>query len=127
MGRLDLRSVFFFILQTFQYNADFQSAGGGAYYLAKRSINADKKARHEEDLQRRLAVQNTDFATTTPQPPKKKKKGKSSDNAASPASEASHDPAPTRHAPEHEVQKEIEKSKYEASVPYRSKKGDRFS
>lgn len=95
--------------------------------MAKRSINADKKARHEEDLRRRLAFQNTDFATTTPQPPKKKKKGKNIDNAASPASEASHDPAPTRHAPEHEVQKEIEKSKYEASVPYRSKKGDRFS
>ncbi|KAL8793111.1 MAG: hypothetical protein Q9195_004317 [Heterodermia aff. obscurata] len=102
-------------------------AGGGAYYLAKRSINADKKARHEEDLQRRLAIQNTHFATTTPQPPKKKKKGKNIEDSASPASEASHDPAPTRHAPEHEAPKEIEKSKYEASVPYRSKKGDRFS
>ncbi|CAF9922919.1 MAG: hypothetical protein HETSPECPRED_005188 [Heterodermia speciosa] len=102
-------------------------AGGGAYFLAKRSINADKKARHEEDMQRRLAIQNIDAATTTTQPPKKKKKGKNVDNTASPASEASHDPAPTRHTPEHEAQNEIGKSQYEASVPYRSKKGDRFS
>ena len=127
MGRLDMRSVCFYILQLIQWDADVASAGGGAYVLAKRSINADKKARHEEDLQRRLAFQNTDLGTTTPQPPKKKKKDKSMDNAASSASEGSHHPAPTRLAPEHEVQKAIEKSKYEASVPYRSKKGDRFS
>ena len=93
--------------------------------MAKRSINADKKARHEEDMRRRQMAQNLEFSKPAPQTPKKKKKPV--DNAASPASEASHDPAPTRHAPENERQHAIEKSKYEASVPYRSKRGDRFS
>jgi hypothetical protein len=37
------------------------------------------------------------------------------------------DPAPTRHAPEHEGQQVAEKSKYEASDVYRQKRGDRFS
>lgn len=45
----------------------------------------------------------------------------------SPAEAASEDPAPTRHAPMTEDQKVREKSKYEASVPWRSPKGDRFS
>ena len=49
------------------------------------------------------------------------------DSAGSPSTEASHDPAPTRHAPEDESQTVKEKSKYEASEPYRGKKGDRFS
>ena len=103
-----------------------QIAGGGAYYFAKRSINADKKARHEEDMRRRQAFQNYDYnKPTTPPPPKKKMKAL--DNAAKPASEASHDPAPTQHAPEHDGQEVEARSKYEASVPYRSKKGDRFS
>jgi hypothetical protein len=44
-----------------------------------------------------------------------------------PSHEASSDPAPTRHAPEDEAQKVREKSKYEASDVYRSRKGDRFS
>ena len=100
-------------------------AGGGAYYFAKRSINADKKARHEDDMRRRQLAQNFEFAKPTAQLPKKKKKAL--DNAASPASESSHDPAPTQHVQEHERQNGREKSKYEASVPYRSKKGDRFS
>ncbi len=50
-----------------------------------------------------------------------------SDVAGSPSQEASHDPAPTRHAPENEHQRVREKSKYEASEPFRAKKGDRFS
>ena len=41
--------------------------------------------------------------------------------------QASQDPAPTRHAPEDEAQKAGEKSKYEASDVYRTRKGDRFS
>lgn len=49
------------------------------------------------------------------------------DDANKPSQEASHDPAPTRHAPEDELQKAREKSKYEAAEPYRSRKGDRFS
>ena len=49
------------------------------------------------------------------------------DAAASPSAEANLDPAPTRHAPDSEGQQMREKSKYEASEPYISKKGDRFS
>ena len=44
-----------------------------------------------------------------------------------PSREASVDPAPTRHAPEDESQQTREKSKYEASDVFRSRKGDRFS
>lgn len=100
-------------------------AGGGAYYFAKRSINADKKARHEADMKRRelLLSAGPDVEAAPP----KKKKRKAVDNMSSPSNEASHDPAPTRHAPEHESQLLREKSKYEASEPYRSRKGDRFS
>ena len=100
-------------------------AGGGAYYFAKRSINADKKARHEADMKRRQAIQAQDFSAS-PAPPKQKKR-KTLEHTSSPSTEASHDPAPTRHAPEQEGQHMQEKSKYEASVPYKSKKGDRFS
>jgi hypothetical protein len=49
------------------------------------------------------------------------------DMAGSPSYEANTDPAPTRHAPATEGQRVFEKSKYEASVPFRSPKGDRFS
>lgn len=38
-----------------------------------------------------------------------------------------YDPAPTRHAPTSEGERVFEKSKYESSTPFRSKKGDRFS
>ena len=50
-----------------------------------------------------------------------------SDHSGSPSQEATLDPAPTRHAPESEGQRVREKSKYETSEPFRSKKGDRFS
>jgi len=49
------------------------------------------------------------------------------DHSGSPSQEATSDPAPTRHAPESEGQRVREKSKYEASEPYRARKGDRFS
>ena len=47
------------------------------------------------------------------------------DSAGSPSSEGNVDPAPTRHTPDGKGR--IEKSKYEASEPYVSRKGDRFS
>lgn len=50
-----------------------------------------------------------------------------SEASGNPSQEASQDPAPTRHAPEDEAQKASEKSKYEATQPFRSRKGDRFS
>lgn len=49
------------------------------------------------------------------------------DTAGSPSMESNNDPAPTRHAPSTERERVFEKSKYEASVPYSSRKGDRFS
>lgn len=49
------------------------------------------------------------------------------DEVGRPSHEASSDPAPTRHAPEDEEGKVREKSKYEASDVFRSRKGDRFS
>lgn len=49
------------------------------------------------------------------------------DNAASPSSEASHDPAPTRHEPETDEEKLLEKSKYEAAQAFRPPRGNRFS
>jgi len=49
------------------------------------------------------------------------------DHAGSPSSEISEDAAPVGHAPVDNDQRMREKSKYEASEPYRSKKGDRFS
>jgi hypothetical protein len=41
--------------------------------------------------------------------------------------QANQDPAPTRHEPIGEEGRAREKSKYEASDVYRSRKGDRFS
>jgi hypothetical protein len=49
------------------------------------------------------------------------------DDVASPSSEASHDPAATRHEPETEEERVLEKSKYETAAPYRPPKGNRFS
>jgi hypothetical protein len=49
------------------------------------------------------------------------------DVSGSPSQEANTDPAPTRHAPESDTQRVLEKSKYEASEPYKARKGDRFS
>ena len=101
------------------------SAGGGAYYFAKRSINADKKARHEADLKRRRLTESLELSSKAP-PPKEKRR-KAVDHTSSPSTEASHDPAPIGHAPESETRKALEKPKYEASEPFRARKGDRFS
>ncbi len=49
------------------------------------------------------------------------------DSSGSPSQEATLDPAPTTHAPDTEGERVREKSKYEASEPFRAKKGDRFS
>ncbi|KAL8637951.1 MAG: hypothetical protein Q9228_004844 [Teloschistes exilis] len=69
-------------------------SGGGAYYAAKRSINADKQARHEEDMKRRQLAQSR--ASNTPEPTPKARRRKA-DHAGSPSTEASHDPAPIHH------------------------------
>ncbi|KAF2422198.1 hypothetical protein EJ08DRAFT_701747 [Tothia fuscella] len=106
-------------------------AGGGAYFFAKRSINADRDRRHALEVERRaqqLRMENDAYARRYQQP----SLGGGASGAAhgddpNPSGEASVDPAPTRHAPENESQRVGEKSKYEASEVWRSKKGDRFS
>ncbi|KAJ4293642.1 hypothetical protein N0V90_008926 [Kalmusia sp. IMI 367209] len=144
-------------------------AGGGAYYFAKRSINADRARKADLDAQKRLTQYQLEQAyhQSPPQPPSKqapkptpsnmpayagkpytppapksvtselgKMRGEGRedkdwhvghDEAGNPSQEANSDPAPTRHAPEDEAQRLKEKSKYEASDVYRSRKGDRFS
>ncbi|KAL9121567.1 MAG: hypothetical protein Q9187_001871 [Circinaria calcarea] len=102
-------------------------AGGGSYYFAKRSINADKRARHEAGMKRRRLIESLEHSGSTQPVHRRKELYRGADNASSPSTEASHDPAPTRHAPENAGQQANEKSKYEPSEPYRTKKGDRFS
>lgn len=65
--------------------------------------------------------------TWTDQKKKEEEKFRNGDDVGSPSTEASRDPAPTRHAPENEAQGISEKGKYEATEVYRSKKGNRFS
>ncbi|KAK7747162.1 hypothetical protein SLS62_009104 [Diatrype stigma] len=113
------------------------AAGGGAYYFAKRSINADRQARLEESRKKRQIIDSLEYSDNVPNRPfSTSAMGGSAENGAgtprtdpsgSPSQEASGDPAPTRHAPATEGQRVVEKSKYESSAPYKSPKGDRFS
>ncbi|KAF2113878.1 hypothetical protein BDV96DRAFT_495886, partial [Lophiotrema nucula] len=123
-------------------------AGGGAYYFAKKSINADRAAKAQKEKEKRMAQYQLEAAhynsasppanpgvpgsTTAPKAgpgviATALGKGKGREREDKDCVEASTDPAPTRHAPEDEAQKVREKSKYEASDAYRSRKGDRFS
>lgn len=113
-----------------------RAAGGGAYYFAKRSIDADRRARLEDQRRKKSMVDSLEHSNNVPSRPLSSATmgGSSSsggeprtDTAGSPSQESSHDPAPTRHAPTTEGQRVVEKSKYESSVPYSSRKGDRFS
>lgn len=119
----------------FKKHTDGYSAGGGAYYFAKKSINADRTARFEADQRRRQIQESLEYTS-----PNNSTKSSSTgaakhtnggparaDSSGSPSQEATSDPAPTRHAPESEGQRVREKSKYEAAEPFRAKKGDRFS
>lgn len=114
-------------------------AGGGAYYFAKQSINAERQARYDKELQsknRMARLEASGYARTDTTAPvaKRKQNAESSahqvrglDHAGSPSSEISEDAAPVGHAPVDHDQRMRERSKYEAAEPYRSKKGDRFS
>ena len=101
------------------------AAGGGAYYFAKKNVNADREEKHR--LQQERRAMNAKYAelersqyTSKMTPPS------NTDNASNPSMEATEDPAPTRHAPTTQGQQVEEKSKYEASEVWRSKKGDRL-
>ncbi|MCJ1322254.1 hypothetical protein MMC15_007602 [Xylographa vitiligo] len=95
-------------------------AGGGSYYFAKRSINADRASRHEADMRRKRLTEQLEF-NAMHDPATRKTQHRPIDHAASPSDEASEDPAPTEH------RLGLEKSKYEPKELYRAKKGDRFS
>lgn len=95
-------------------------AGGGAYYFAKRSINADREERAalvEQRRQQRERLRVTETAL-------RDSKIHSDDAQAPRAPNAEHpqsrDPVPVEHAQE-------SASKFEAKAPWRSRKGDRFS
>ena len=102
-------------------------AGGGAYVFAKRSVNADKKARHEEEMKRRRLKDTLDAEFYAKPPSPKQGYKKPHDYANSPSTEACHDPAPTEHPLENGGIQAQGKGKYVATKPYKSKKGDRFS
>jgi hypothetical protein len=87
-------------------------AGGGAYYFAKRSINADREERAAMNERRRQA-----------QRPARSTQTSSFQDRPSPSQEGGADPAPVTHAQEDMAAK----GKYEAAEPFRSRKGDRFS
>ncbi|KAK8101637.1 uncharacterized protein PG998_006950 [Apiospora kogelbergensis] len=113
-------------------------AGGGAYYFAKREINAGRAAKLEEQRRKKQMIESMEYGQNVPSHPISSSTmgaGNSTyastsprtDPTGSPSQEASGDPAPTRHAPSTEGQRVLEKSKYESSAPFKSPKGDRFS
>ncbi|KAF2970903.1 hypothetical protein GQX73_g2724 [Xylaria multiplex] len=110
-------------------------AGAGAYFFAKKSINADRAQRFEEAQRKKRMINSLEYSDNVPtKPPSTSSIGTlgndapaSNDFAGSPSQEASSDPAPTRHAPTTEGQRVFEKSKYESTTPFKSPKGDRFS
>ncbi|PWW78419.1 hypothetical protein C7212DRAFT_315752 [Tuber magnatum] len=87
-------------------------AGGGAYYFAKRQINADRREKHL----RRQQLQQQQYNMLYPE----------NDPAGHPSTESSNDPAPARQGPQTDQQEISEKSKYEASAVYKRPKGDRL-
>ena len=102
-------------------------AGGGAYVFAKRSVNADKKARHEEELKRRRLKDALDAESYAKPPIHRQGHKKPLDHANSPSTEASNDPAPTEHSLGNGGHTAQEERNYVATKPYKSRKGDRFS
>ncbi|GIJ85325.1 hypothetical protein Asppvi_004182 [Aspergillus pseudoviridinutans] len=122
---------------------DNPAAGGGAYYFAKKSINADRASRYEAELKkkaqlaameaehRRQSSLNEPITAPSENPSLKRANmarfQSAADDVASPSAEAGHDPAPTRHEPETEAERVLEKGKYEATQPFRPPRGNRLS
>ncbi|RVX68373.1 hypothetical protein B0A52_07373 [Exophiala mesophila] len=108
-------------------------AGGGAYYFAKKSINADRAARFEAEQTKQARLRRIESSVYKEPSSKSKGKAKANsypevlDHAGSPSSEISEEVAPVSHAPVTGEQRVRERSKYEAAEPFRGKKGDRFS
>ncbi|KAG6006567.1 hypothetical protein E4U21_006865 [Claviceps maximensis] len=107
-------------------------AGGGAYYFAKREINADRQAKLEAARNKKQALRSADYAgfeTNSSSSGAYDSNGAAprTDTAGSSSQETIHDPSATRHAGVTEADPLKEKSKYESAVPYATRKGDRFS
>ncbi|POS73123.1 hypothetical protein DHEL01_v208484 [Diaporthe helianthi] len=114
------------------------AAGAGAYVVAKRSINADRQARLEEQRKKKTMIESIEYSQNVPSHP-----GSSSamggtrssrqdeervDHAFRPSLEqAAKDVTPTEPLSDKEYNRLYGKSKYESSTPFRSPKGDRFS
>ncbi|OAA38447.1 hypothetical protein BBO_07085 [Beauveria brongniartii RCEF 3172] len=107
-------------------------AGAGAYYFAKREINADRKAKIEAQRQKRQDIRALEYGTSQPMVPSSSAEAPSRpDNAGSPSAESSsNDPSPAGQDLGINSVAKREKddiSPYESKVGYRSRKGDRFS
>ncbi|KAH8159581.1 hypothetical protein CIB48_g8663 [Xylaria polymorpha] len=98
-------------------------AGAGAYYFAKKSINADRAQRFEEAQRKKRMIDSlehptkpasTSSSSSSSVAPPSNNAPVNNDFTGSPSREASSDPAPTRHAPATEDQRVFEKSKYES-------------
>jgi hypothetical protein len=114
------------------------TAGGAAYYFAKQSINADRQVRHEAELKRKRKAEALEYAPakSAPEPsggsvaaPGQKLGSPNvgppgEDNPRSAGQKAG---SAAREASGTEWRSVYGKSKYEASEPYRTRKGDRFS
>jgi hypothetical protein len=98
-------------------------AGGAAYVFAKRAVNADRAERHQAQMKRRQLQDTLEERTRA----ESVAASVHANDAGGPSQEAEHDPAPTRHSRVDASQRVEEKGKYEASEPYRSKKGNRLS
>lgn len=100
------------------------TAGGGAYYFAKQNVKEQRVAKLKAHREKQAANRALEYG----EPVSSGNGGPArTDNTGSPSQEASSDPAATRHAPATESDQVTEKSKYESSVPLRTRKGDRFS
>ena len=112
-------------------------AGGGAYYFAKKSVNADRASRYEADMKQKARIQGlepvapTDSDSSSKSSRSKKKNDgwveEDHDYAGRPSVEAGEDVASVGHSPQMDQARTSVKSKYEAAEPYRSRKGNRLS
>ena len=112
-------------------------AGGGAYYFAKRSINSDREQRaaaEEQRRQQRERLRATEALSRETALNSSSGKERASRKPAPNANNTSGngDPAPVAHAEDGGEGtggggEGVVKGKFEASEPFRSRKGDRFS
>ncbi|KAK6354626.1 hypothetical protein TWF696_003766 [Orbilia brochopaga] len=106
--------------------------GGAAYYFAKKSIDADRREKHmqriiaQKKYEELEAIGRGATSSSTAAPPASGTTEGARDQLAAQLSEIQ-EPAPTRHTPDNEDERVNSKSKFEASQPYRARKGDRFS